>query len=326
MHLPVYTEHAPREYVHYSVVKPNGEIAATALEDFTSITPEVTAALNTLSVGTYTLVATVKQTPSYGAASDKTDFIIVKAYNGWNTAPVVQSWVAGKFDASVNTIVGDTVYGDVSYVITDIDGNVYYDEVNGVDNRASMKTGTYLLKAHVAGTDNYFEFNDMSVTFQVLEKVGMPWWGTFLIVMGVLLVVAAVLFILWKKGVIRLLSDKLILAIRTKATVDATIAAIRANKRAEEAKLTVARAKAQEASEARRAAAAAERAKPAEERAAALEEKAQQAAERAQRMAARAEAMRVRAESLRARAADNEKAIDAAMEEVAADEDAGKEE
>ena len=229
------------------------------------------------------------------------DFVITKASNEWIEAPNIVRWVEGKFNAKDNTFIGAAKFGAISYIITDTNDNVIFDLSKNIDKRASMKAGVYILKATVADTDNYYGLSE-AFTIRILEKVGLPWWVTLVVVLGVLLVVALVIFILWKKGVFQILTGKIVLAIRTKATVDATIASVRAAKKMEEGKRSVEQAKRREAAAERRAAAKAEREKPEAERAAALEEKAAAAEQRAEKMRARAEAMKKRAERMRANA------------------------
>ena len=76
----------------------------------------------------------------------------------------------------------------------------------------------------------------------MFDKDGLPWWAVVLIVAGALGVVAAVFFILHQKGVLQMLTGRFVIAMRARATVDATIAAVRANKVAAEAKKSVAKA------------------------------------------------------------------------------------
>lgn len=113
--------------------------------------------------------------------------------------------------------------------------------------------GDYELKAYVVGTDNYYEIaGDGVFNFSVFAKPGLPWWAILLIVVGSLGIVAVVFFILHQKGILQMLTGKVVIAMRARATIDATIAAVRANKVAAQAKVTVAQARAKDAAEARK--------------------------------------------------------------------------
>lgn len=265
------------------------------------------AELNKLSRGAYYVACTVAGTANYKVLEMKGLVLKVEqSSNGWVVAPTINAWTEGKYDETENAVNVQALFGDDTVVVYvyNIDGEVVYESTGGkirTNELSSLKHGFYTLMAHVDGTSDYSEITGY-VNFQVFEKPGLPWWGTLLIVIGSLAIVAIVLLILKFTGVLTLLTGKVALSIKTQATVDATLAAVRANKRAEEAKASVAAAKAREAKAARRAAAAAERAKPAEEKAAALEAKAKAQAERAERMRARAEAMQARAERLREQA------------------------
>lgn len=241
----------------------------------------------------------------------KVQFTVGKASNDWVLVPDVVRWVEGEYDPDENHIVGESLFGSVVFEITDADGKVVYDSANGVNLLGSLEAGYYNFTATVEGSDNY-NMLPFSKFIRVLEKQGLPWWGTLCITLGALALVAVVILILWKKGVFRLLTDKIVLSIRTKATVDATIAAVRANKVAAASKISVeqaeARDRAEERAQARKQALAEEKQKPFEEKVAALEAKAQAAADRAERMREKAEAMQARIESMKARAAETDDA------------------
>lgn len=258
--------------------------------------------LNGLTVGRYYLVSVVDETVNYSGMVQSIGFNVTKASNYWASGEsdlVLPSWVVGDYDPAVNTIAVNHEHGAASIKIIDINGNEYYNSVTGVNNLAEAPVGKYLLIAWVDASDNFEALAERTFAIEVLETIGMPWWGTLLIVIGALAIVAIVLFVLWKKGVFQILTGKIVLAIRTQATVDATIAAVRASKKADEAKAAVAAAKAKERASERKAQAAAERALPVEERAAALEAKAQAAAAKADKMRARAEAMQARADRMK---------------------------
>lgn len=268
-------------------------------EDGVVTSDTVANILSGLPVGTYYLSAQVDGTANYERlAPAAIPFRVFRATNTWDISPGIASWTVGKYNAETNAAIASPHFGTAVLTVTDSRGKVLYDSAQGINKLASAKTGTYTLTAYVAGTDDYSELASQPYYFRVLKKSGMPWWGILLIVIGVLLVVAAVLFILWKKGVFRILTDKITLAIRARATVDATIAAVRANKKSEEAKLTVAKAEREDRAAARREAAKAERNLPVEEKAKAMEEKAKQAELRAEKSRARAEAYRAKVERM----------------------------
>lgn len=237
-----------------------------------------------------------------------TDFTITKASNDWTVVPDVVRWVEGEYDEAENIIVGESKFGAVTFEITDADGNVVYVS-NGVNKLAELKAGNYNFTATVIGSDNY-NVLQYSKFIRVLEKQGLPWWGTLCIVLGALLLVAVIILILYKKGVFRLLNDKIVLAIRTKATIDATIAAVRANKIAEQSKASRAAAeerdRAEEQAAARKQAAAEARNKSVDEKVAALEAKAQATADKAEAMRLKAEAMQARIQIMKDRAASQQ--------------------
>ncbi len=253
-----------------------------------------------------------------GSAEITLDFTITKASNEWIVRPTISNWVVGRYNAEENAVIGSSAfgYGDMRYVITDAtdESKTLFDSsADGADKLASLKVGNYYIKVTIAGNDNYNGL-ESSMLFRVFKKPGMPWWGTLLIVIGSLLVAAAVIFILWKKGVFRIVTDKIILAVKTRASVDAVIASVRAAKRTEEARKSVEAAKRREKAEERRRKAAEEKNKPVEERAAALEAKAAAEEARIERLRARSEAMRARAERMReqSRPKDDEVAAEAA--------------
>lgn len=237
----------------------DAKVAVDGLKDFTAtpegiVSAEVARVLAGLKVGAYYLGAVVAETIDYEAMNPAPfEFAVTKATNYWQKALSIESWVQGKYSAEDNKIVAVPYFGqNVHIVISDVsdETKVIYDSEKGIDNLAKAKVGVYQLRATVAGTENYDAF-DGSFIFQVFEKPGLPWWAILLIVIGSLGVVALVFFILHQKGVLQMLTGKVIIAMRTKSTIDATIAAVRANKVAEEAKRNIERQKMQELSEAR---------------------------------------------------------------------------
>ena len=243
-------------------------------------------------------------------------YTITKALNEFIEAPDIVRWVEGKFNEKENGFIGAAKFGTISYVITDTNDNVIYDLSQNIDKRADMKAGTYILKATVVGNDNYNGLTE-SFTIRILEKIGLPWWGTLLIVLGSLMLAALIIFILWKKGVFQILTEKIVVAIRTKASVDATIASVRTAKRMEEGRQSVADAKRRERIEEMRKKAAEQRALPPEERAAQLEEKAKLDEERAEKLRARSEAKRQKAAKMRGEATTEQQPTEVEQEAAA---------
>lgn len=229
-------------------------------------------------------------------------FSIVSASNHWEVEPGVTFWVEGSYDAEVNAIFGSAALGEMIIEITDLNGNVVYSTASGVNKLARIGAGAYLLSATVEATDNYDALS-YAIFINVFERQLLPWWGILLVVIGALAIAALIILILWKKGVFQILTDKIVLSIRTKATIDATIAAVRAGKVAAAAQASLAEAeardKAKERAEARKAAQEAERAKSTGEKAAELEAKAQSEAERAEKIKAKAEEMQARAAAMK---------------------------
>ena len=214
---------------------------------------DVLAIIKDLHAGDYYLVATVAsdENGNYSGIESQTplQFTVNQAVNDWKVTPSIESWVKGKYNAEVNFVTAEAEHGVVDYVIykTTDEENVIYQVSNGevvVDNLAQAGVGYYTLKATVAATDD-FSGVERTFTFNVFAQ-GLPWWAIVIIVVGALGITALVFFILHQKGVLQMLTEKVIVAMRTKMTVDATIAAVRANKVAEAAKRSVAAAEEEE--------------------------------------------------------------------------------
>ncbi|MDE6029753.1 MAG: hypothetical protein K2F90_05505 [Clostridiales bacterium] len=284
--------------------------AADALASFLLtdgiVSDDVAAALNALPVGTYYLFASVKASTNYKQLVQRgVAFKVFPTTNNWEIMPSIVVWTEGQYK-SVNIPTAKALYGNAHIVIKDEAGKDVYNTATGVNRLSTAKAGSYTLTATVMGTNDYNGLT-YSTMFVVHEKAGIPVWVTVLIVLGALLVVALVILILIKVGVIRLLTDKMMVNIRTQASVDATVAAIRANQKNEEAKQIVAEVKQQEAAEAkkeerkkaRRLKAAERKALPVEQKIAALEEKARKAEARAEKMRERAEAIQQLADKMK---------------------------
>ena len=302
--------------ISFTVLDGTGKAVAgldgfTVKDDGTIDNAAVVKALNGLPVGAYKLKVAVEGTGNYEALEQTIDFNIGKSMNAWADGEddlKLPSWIVGQYDPQENVIAVKPEHGEAIIIITNIDGDVvYYDSRKPSENTLNdMEVGKYLLKAWVEESENFAALAERTFTIEVFEKVGLPWWATTLIAVGALMVAAIIILILWKKGVFQILTGKIVLAIRTRATIDATIAAVRAAKRSEQAKKSVAEAEARDAAEARaqarKEAAEAERQKPIEERAAVLESKAQETSERADRMKARADKMKARVERMKKQA------------------------
>ena len=233
-----------------------GENPVRGLESFITengvVYEEQANILSTLKVNTYYLFARVKESQSYaGLNPEPYAFKVYKASNFWETVPTISSWTEGAYQVEENQIIANSHFSDDVHIVITLAGQedkIIYDSKNGIDELAKAKCGFYELKAYVNGTESYDELR-YTITFQIFEKPGMPWWGVLLIVLGALALVALVFFILHQSGVLQILSGKFIIAMRTKATVDATIAAVRANKIAEESKRSIDIAKQKELKE-----------------------------------------------------------------------------
>lgn len=184
----------------------------------------------------------------------KTEDITVKftinksADNYFTTTLNITTWVVGKYsELEEFPVSAEANFGKVVITLSysdDIENVIYFGE-NGTEEFAKalseLKAGSYIMTASVADSA---DFNGITgvITFRVFDKDGLPWWAVLLIAAGALGVVAVIFFILHQKGVLQMLTGKVIVAMRAKATVDATIAAVRANKVAAEARKSVARA------------------------------------------------------------------------------------
>lgn len=286
-----------------------GESPVDGLKEFTAangvVSEEVAAELARLRAGSYYLTAKVAETDSYSELKPAPlKFSVNRGENYWEKAPSVVTWVQGKYNAEENPINAVSHFaGDLRIVITAAgSGDIVYDSKEGIDRLKTAKVGVYELKATVAGTDDFSELTD-TFTFRVFEKAGLPWWAILLIVVGVVGVIALVFFILHQKGVLQLLTGKVIVAMRTKATVDATIAAVRANKLNEDAKQTAHKIRMKELREQRKLKMKEIAELPLEEQAAALDEMAQVTSKKSERLGRRADKIQQKAEAMRKKVA-----------------------
>lgn len=231
------------------------------------VTAAVSEALKVLEVGKYRLFASV-----YGAnigsisldrnylPIDETsvDFEIFKGTNSWKAGaePTILGWTVGKLENAEDRFNAEAVHGTTLLMIYDMEDHLIYSnmedhansEVGDINVLKSLKAGRYYLSAEVIGTENYTGLK-ATVLFDVVPN-NLPLWAVILIVAGSLGIVAVVFSILHQKGILQMLTGKVIIAMRTRANVDATLAAIRASKVAREAEISVAAAKARDAEEA----------------------------------------------------------------------------
>ena len=288
----------------FSVTKEDGT-AISGYGSFTinasgQVTNEIEALLKQLPSGKYKLIATVEESDNYGSVSAEIFFDIDKAQNAWKDGDddlILPSWIVGRYDEN-NPITINAEHGTVNFKIIDIDDNEYYNSTDADADMISalnnLKVGKYLLVAWVDGDANFYGLLDRTFTIQIFERPGLPWWAVLLIVIGSLGLAALILFILWKKGVFQIVTDKILLAIRTRVSVESTIASVRAAKMMEEGKKSVADAKRRERLEKAREK---QRSMTPEERAAELEAKAQAAEAKIQAESARIEKLRARSEA-----------------------------
>lgn len=228
------------------------------LESFASVTDAVANVLAKLEQGSYLVTATVKVDDNYEAVDiGMATLTVAKAVNAWTVTPSIASWVKGQYDAEENAAVAADFFGSIiNYEIYESANpeKIVYKVVNGevvIDDLANAEVGYYTLKATVNDTANFGEL-ERTFTFQIFAPEGLAWWVWLLIIAGILGVIASIFWILHEKGVLQMLTGKIIIAMRNKMTVDATIAAVRANKRAEESKKSIAKAEALDKREAER--------------------------------------------------------------------------
>lgn len=268
---------------------------------------DVAKILKSLPAGQYFLIGHVDETDNYYALEAQViPFTVFSATNGWEVSPTVNSWTEGQFDKDESYITVMPLFGDAHIHIEDEKGNVYYDaygEEVTINRLAEAKAGRYILTVWVDGTDDYSGLDGFFM-FEVFEKPGLPWWAALLITVGALAIAAFIIFLLWKFGVFQIVTEKIVVAIRTRASVEATIASVRAAKRMEEGRKSVEDAKRRERLEKAREALEAKRNMSPEERAAALEAKAKEEAEKAEKLRARSEANRAKAEKMRSNEAN----------------------
>lgn len=233
----------------------NGTELVEGLESFSLeygfVSETVAAKLRELPAGVpfYLIVKLEGNDNYYGLSPATVEFRVFTATNVWDVTPGITSWTAGRYDAARNAVQVASRFGMAEVTIKNADGDVVYNALGDtvlVDKLASAKAGNYTLTASVAGSNDYSALSEYTYNFRVFKQPGLVWWAIMLIVIAALAVAAAVLFILWKRGVFQILTQKLIVSIRTKATVDATIAAVRVSRAEAEARAALAAAEAAE--------------------------------------------------------------------------------
>ena len=265
------------------------------------VSADIAKILNTLPAGEYHLIGHVDEADNHYGLENNVTFLIFATTNSWEVTPSVNSWIQGEYKNFKDSIKVESTFGKGTehIVIKGDDGKTYYDNFKGIDNLKNAKAGRYTLTAEVAGTSDYSELTTYTVIFQIFKAPGLPWWAILLIVVGALGIAALVIFILWKKGVFQIVTEKFVVAIRTRASVDATIAAIRAAKMMEEGRQSVEDAKRRERVEKMRQKEEAQQELSPEERAAQLEAKAQADEAKAEKLRARSEETRAQAAKMR---------------------------
>lgn len=224
------------------------DMSDSALTDEFSLTEgivpdSIATILSGLAKGDYKLLAKVVGSGNFTGLSATAQFSVNRAVNTWEQSLGITTWMEGKYKSEENVIEVKAKYGDVIIRIVDaIDTEKapYYEGALGTDELkavlSKLKAGNYMLTATVEGNEDYSDLVSESILFKVFEQPGLAWWVWLLIIVGILGVIALVFWILHEKGVLQMLTSKFIVNMRTKMTVDATIAAVRANLVAEESR------------------------------------------------------------------------------------------
>ena len=259
----------------------------------------IAALLTKLSVGEYYLLGRVDETVNYRALKpNAVPFVIFAATNVWESK-TVNRWVQGEYVSPEENLQVSSAYGQPHIIIKgDKDGKVYYDNFEGIDELATAKAGNYTLTASVEASDNYSGLVEYVINFEIFKLPGIPWWGILLIVIGALGLAAFIIFLLWKNGVFQIATEKFIVAIRTRASVEATMASIRAAKMMEEGRQSVEDAKRRERLEKLRQKEESQQELTPEEMAAQLEKQAKRDERKAEKLRERSEENRAQAAKL----------------------------
>ena len=250
--------------VHLSIWEKDGAVVKD-LDNFSidangQVDSSVAEKLKQLHTGTYTLKVKVDGTTNYAEFTDEMDFTVSPTYNSWLEGDddlVIPNWVQGKFNP--DNMVIKAKYGTVYIRIISVpdsngDFTEYYNSKTAKDSKDysalnKMPVGSYLLVAWVEGDTDFSALLDRTFAIHVFEQPGLPWWAILLIAVGTVGLAALVVFVLWKQGVFQVVTDKILIALRTRVTVEATIASVRAAKMMEEGRKSVEEAKRRELEE-----------------------------------------------------------------------------
>lgn len=195
----------------------------------------VIAEIKKLPRDTYWLLAEVAKTANYQGLRATTSFSVTFTANYWKSPLSIVAWADGDYNVNKNIVTAEAAVGDVVIVIINTkDNKEYFNSATGLNNLKKAPVGEYRLTAIVEATDSYSALSD-SITFNVFEAPGLAWWIWLLIIFGILLILFLIGLTLVKTGVISLVTEKMVVAMRTRADADATIAAVRAGKVAAEA-------------------------------------------------------------------------------------------
>lgn len=189
----------------------NGAEVVEGLENFTLetnadgvkvVSAAVATKLNELGAGKYYLFASVPETASYFALSDRYEFTIEQAKNHWADVPNVIHWSEGAFDKTVNKVIALPVYGkptDVSLVVKDSDGSVVFTSDMNIQRLGLLPAGEYSLTATVESTPNYSGLTS-TIKFRIFENEDssagvMVALIVFSIIDGLLLVLVVIAYV-----------------------------------------------------------------------------------------------------------------------------------
>ncbi|MCH5162662.1 MAG: hypothetical protein J1G38_04150 [Clostridiales bacterium] len=150
---------------------------------------KLSAFLNALTEGDYTLRMIVGATANYDGFTVDETFSVRKATNAWLETPKIASWHAGGFDPKNNAPKAEVLYGDYTVIIAAKTGenttgaewyNVRYtyDETTGkhtgvgtpLSNLNAAEIGWYVLTVTVEGREGKFDGMKETVDFQVFAK------------------------------------------------------------------------------------------------------------------------------------------------------------
>lgn len=150
--------------------------------------------LNDLDVGTYTLIASLDGTGSYGDLQSQMTFVVYKATNAWTMTPFINSWAyqgftdnnvragVAKFGSQINYTLyeGATVTASsvVMYTFTGLTDTITVDgkEVAVSAMLHDLPAKEYTIVTSVDDTDNYGGLS-MDITF-VVYKASNTWTTT----------------------------------------------------------------------------------------------------------------------------------------------------